>query len=157
MSDNHETFSVFKIFILLLIMTAIEVVYGEIGNRYFYEQKFWLWGGLLLCAFIKGYYIFFYFMHVKYEGMIVKGNVLFTVPLIIYFMIMLTPDTGTNPQFNYGVAQQFDPMTNEVEHIGHGSRNVVNHGVRHLYPYLREQDAKANAGSAEDTVPGSGH
>ena len=86
MSDNHHDFSVKKLWIILLVLTALEVIWGYIGNEYFYEKKLPLWGGLLLCAYWKGYYILMYFMHIKYEGMIVKGNILFTIPLVCYLI-----------------------------------------------------------------------
>ena len=133
MSEHPPQFSVKKLWILLLVLTAAEVIYGEIGNRYFYEQKLLLWGGLLTFAFIKGYYIFQYFMHMKYEGAIVKGNVWFTIPLVVYMMIMIWPDTASNDKLNYEVTNQLDPFTGKVSTIREGSRNMVNKGYQDEY------------------------
>lgn len=133
MSEHPPQFSVKKLWILLLVLTAAEVIYGEIGNRYFYEQKLLLWGGLLTCAYFKGYYIFQYFMHMKYEGAVVKGNVWFTFPLVIYMMIMIWPDTASNDKLSYGIAYQLDPMTGKIATIIEGSRNIVNKEFQHLY------------------------
>ncbi len=128
MSDEHPPqFSVKKLWILLLALTAAEVAYGEIGNRTFYENKLLLWGGLLSFAYVKGYYIFQYFMHMKYEGAIVKGNVWFTLPLVVYFMIMLWPDTAANDKLNYGIGRQLDPNDGVVKvHLDQvdSSRNI---------------------------------
>jgi cytochrome c oxidase subunit IV len=133
MSEHPPQFSVKKLWIILLALTAAEVAYGEIGNRNFYEQKLLLWGGLLTFAYIKGYYIFQYFMHMKYEGAIVKGNVWFTVPLVVYLMIMIWPDTAANDKLNYEIAHQLDPMTGDIATIIEGSRNLVNEEFRYLY------------------------
>ncbi len=133
MSEHPPQFSVKKLWILLLVLTAAEVGYGEIGNRHFYDQKLLLWGGLLTFAYFKGYYIFQYFMHMKYEGAIVKGNVWFTVPLVVYLMIMIWPDTAANDKLNYEIAHQLDPMTGEIATIIEGSRNLVNQEFRYLY------------------------
>jgi cytochrome c oxidase subunit IV len=133
MSEHPPQFSVKKLWIILLALTAAEVAYGEIGNRNFYEQKLLLWGGLLTFAYFKGYYIFQYFMHMKYEGAIVKGNVWFTVPLVVYLMIMIWPDTAANDKLNYEIAHQLDPMTGDIATIIEGSRNLVNQEFRYLY------------------------
>ena len=126
-SDDHgEHFSVMKIFITLCVLTAAEVIYGEIGNKYFYEKKVILWGGLMLFAVWKGVLIFRYFMHMKYEKSIVKGNVWFTVPLVIYFMTILLTEIGYNDYHNYGIGEQQDPETGEIISIGEGSRNKYN-------------------------------
>ena len=113
--EGHEHFSVFKIFITLLVLTALEVAWGVFVP---YENKALLWSGLLGFAVWKGSLIFLYFMHMKYEGIIVKGNVLFTIPLVIYMMTMLMPDTAFNSRMNYKIGDQLDPETGEVVSLG---------------------------------------
>lgn len=113
--EGHEHFSVLKIFITLLVLTALEVAWGVLIP---YENKALLWSGLLGFAVWKGSLIFLYFMHMKYEGIIVKGNVLFTIPLVIYMMTMLMPDTAFNSRMNYKIGDQLDPDTGEVVSLG---------------------------------------
>lgn len=113
--EGHEHFSVFKIFITLLVLTALEVAWGVLIP---YENKALLWSGLLGFAVWKGSLIFLYFMHMKYEGIVVKGNVLFTIPLVIYMMTMLMPDTAFNSRMNYRIGDQLDPETGEVVSLG---------------------------------------
>lgn len=119
--DDHDGhFSVFKIFITLLVLTALEVAWGSVIP---YENKALLWGGLLGFALWKGTLIIMHFMHFKYEGIIVKGNVFFTIPLVCYLMTMLMPDTAFNDRMNYKIGTQLDPVTGEIAEIGTGSRN----------------------------------
>ena len=137
MSEHPPQFSVKKLWIILLALTAAEVVYGEIGNRNFYEQKLLLWGGLLIFAYFKGYYIYQYFMHMKYEGAIVKGNVWFTVPLVIYFMIMLWPDTAANDKLNYEIAGGDRVQVEGRDHKGEIARREGTYDLKR-FPVYRE-------------------
>ena len=122
--ESHQHFSVLKIFITLFVLTGVEVAWGLIIP---YEKKALLWSGLMICAIWKAGLIFNYFMHMKYEGIIVKGNILFTIPLVIYMMTMLLPDTAYNDRMNYRIGDQLDPETGEVMMIGTGSRNKTHH------------------------------
>ena len=92
MSDHHE-FSAHKIFAYLIFYTAVEVLWGMFFPR---DIQWALWGGLLLCAFLKGYLIFTWFMHMKFEGWIVKGLVLPTIPLIAILLFGNMPDSSFN-------------------------------------------------------------
>ena len=123
--EGHEHFSVLKIFITLLVLTALEVAWGVLIP---YENKALLWTGLMGFAVWKGSLIFLYFMHMKYEGIIVKGNVLFTIPLVIYMMTMLMPDTAFNNRMNYNIGDQLDPETGEVMPMDSGEEAHEEHG-----------------------------
>ncbi|MFT7677901.1 MAG: cytochrome c oxidase subunit IV [Planctomycetota bacterium] len=117
-SDDHGGhFSVFKIFITLLVLTALEVAWGTLIP---YENKALLWGGLLGFAAWKGFLIIMHFMHFKYEGLVVKGNVFFTIPLVCYLMTMLLPDTAFNDRMNYSIGDQLDQESGEVMAIDAG-------------------------------------
>lgn len=124
MSD-HESFSVKKIFWTLLILTAAEVAWGKLMP---YDKKFLLWGGLLVFAFWKGLLIFMYFMHMKFEGWIVKGLIAPTPILITIVVFALMPDVSYNEELIHDVADQLDPQDGAVVEIGQGSRNIVLHG-----------------------------
>ena len=122
--SEHESFSVKKIFWTLFILTAVEVAWGKLIP---YEQKLLLWGGLLIFAFWKGLLIFMYFMHMKFEGWIVKSLIAPTPILIAIVVFALMPDVSYNDELIHGVADQLDPQDGAVVEIGQGSRNVVLH------------------------------
>ena len=112
MSDHHE-FSANKIFAYLIFYTAVEVLWGMFFPR---DIQWALWGGLLLCAFLKGYLIFTWFMHMKFEGWIVKGLVVPTVPLVAILIFANMPDTSFNDDLLYPIGHQLEVelrLTNE--------------------------------------------
>ena len=101
---------------------------------------------------MKGYYIFQYFMHMKHEGAIVKGNVWFTLPLVVYFMIALWPDTAANDKLNYGIGE-FDlndgvvkvhldqvDSTRNIYILGHGRMRPAPAMPDSEYAYLYTAD-----------------
>ena len=101
--SEHEQFSVNKIFWTLLILTAVE---GAWGKWIPYDRKWLLWGGLLIFAFWKGLLIYMYFMHMKFEGWIVKGLIAPTPVLIAVLIFALMPDVSFNDELIHGVADQ---------------------------------------------------
>jgi cytochrome c oxidase subunit IV len=122
MSDHHE-FSANKIFAYLIFYTAVEVLWGMFFPR---DIQWALWGGLLLCAFLKGYLIFTWFMHMKFEGWIVKGLVLPTIPLIAILLFGNMPDSSFNDDLLHHIGDQLDPATGEVVDLTAG--NLPGHG-----------------------------
>ena len=122
MSDDHE-FSANKIFAYLIFYTAVEVLWGMFFPR---DIQWALWGGLLLCAFLKGYLIFTWFMHMKFEGWIVKGVVLPTIPLIAILLFANMPDSSFNDDLLHHIGDQLDPATGEVVDLTAG--NLPGHG-----------------------------
>jgi caa(3)-type oxidase subunit IV len=140
MSDNHDHgFSVFRVFITLLILTALEVAWGAFIP---YSMKALLWGGLLTFAVWKGTLIFMYFMHMKFEGWICKVLVAPTIPLVAIIVFTIMPDVSFNSRNNYEVGQQWDPQLGEVKSIGEGSRNIVNKEYQDEYPDYHETHPK---------------
>ena len=108
-SDEHE-FNATRIFGFLFLYTALEVAWGM-----FYEGPRWaLWGGLLLFAYLKGYLIFTWFMHMKFEGWIVKGLMLPTVPLVAIVIFANMPDTSFNDDMLYPIGSQLEVELVEV-------------------------------------------
>ena len=115
MSDGHS-FSANKIFIYLFVYTLIEVLWGTWIENVFGLPRWALWGGLLVCAFLKGYLIFTWFMHMKFEGWIVKGLVVPTVPLVAILIFANMPDTSFNDDLLYPIGHQLEVelrLTNE--------------------------------------------
>ncbi|MFN0244223.1 MAG: cytochrome C oxidase subunit IV family protein [Planctomycetota bacterium] len=107
MSTGHETghFNANKIFITLFILTAVEVAWSLV----FAHQPHWLkWGGLLVFAFWKGILIYSYFMHMKFEGWLVKALIAPTPILIAIVIFALMPDISLNSKLVYPVGSQLD-------------------------------------------------
>jgi caa(3)-type oxidase subunit IV len=105
--DNHG-FSANKIFLILFVLTAVEVAWSLV----FRDQPHWIkWGGLLVCAYFKGMLIYMYFMHMKFEGWIVKALVAPTPFLIAVVVFALMPDVSLNDRLLHPVGSQVDAST----------------------------------------------
>jgi cytochrome c oxidase subunit 4 len=104
--DAHPTFSANKIFITLFILTAVEVLWGAVLFKH--SPHLIKWGGLVIFAFWKGIMIYTYFMHMKFEGWIVKALIAPTPILIAVVVFALMPDVSANKQLVYPVGSQID-------------------------------------------------
>ena len=113
-NQEHSEFDANKVFIALIIATAIEVVWGLKMPG----PNWWVWGGLITIAFYKGMLIFQYFMHFKFEGWIVKGLILPTPILIMIVVGAIMPDVGFNQRLDYELTDMADPVTGEIHRIG---------------------------------------
>jgi len=101
----HPGFSANKIFITLFVLTMVEVGWG-LG---FQHAPHWIkWGGLIVFAFWKGILIYTYFMHMKFEGWIVKSLMIPTPFLIAIVVFALMPDVSHNDRLVYPVGSQVD-------------------------------------------------
>ena len=119
-SEHEHTFDANKIFLVLFILTAVEVAWGTLVP---YSVKWALWGGLLIFAFWKGFLIFMYFMHMKFEGLVCKVLIAPTIPLVLVVFFGLLPDVGVNERLVHEIADQLDPVNGQIVEIGKGSRN----------------------------------
>ncbi|MDA1265725.1 MAG: cytochrome C oxidase subunit IV family protein [Planctomycetota bacterium] len=120
MSDNHE-FDANKIFIILIIATALEVAWGW----WMPGPNWWVWGGLISMALYKGLLILQYFMHFKFEGWIVKGLMVPTPILIMVVVFALMPDVAKNSRMDHGLTEMADPDGEildmvELQHVKQG-------------------------------------
>lgn len=114
MSDHeHAEFDANKIFVLLVLATALEVAWG----LWMPGPNWWVWGGLIAIALYKGLYIFQYFMHFKFEGWIVKGLIAPTPILVMVLIFALMPDVGSNSRMDHGLTEMADPKTGEVHEM----------------------------------------
>ena len=114
MSDHeHPGFDATKIFIALLILTLVEV-----GWSFLPAGKVIIWGGLLTMAFMKGFLIFTYFMHMKFEGWIVKVLIAPTPFLILVVIFALMPDIGANRRMDHNLTDMADPVTGQIIELG---------------------------------------
>lgn len=109
--DGH--FSPERIFVLLFILTALEVLWGYVGY-WFDWGRLMLWGGLLFFAFYKGWLIAVYFMHLKFEGWVVKSLIAPTPLLILVILGYVMPDVGDKTKMNHPIGSMLDPTTGKV-------------------------------------------
>ena len=112
-ADKH--FNANKVFVLLFLLTLLEVVWGYAFGRWWDAGKLVLWGGLLFFAFYKGWLIAVYFMHLKFEGWVVKSLLLPTPFLIMVIFGYVMPDVA-NKEGNliYPVGSAYDPDSGAV-------------------------------------------
>ena len=99
MAKNGLGYNVLKIFIALFVLTAIEVAWAM--PHFIREHRVMLWGGLLLCAALKAGLIFMYFMHMRFERMIVWSMILPLPLLVLVIFGYVTPDLAFNSRRDY--------------------------------------------------------
>lgn len=97
MAKDELGYSIGKIFITLFVLTAIEVAWG----MFFRDPRWLLWSGLLVCALIKSLLIFMYFMHMKFERLLVWSLILPTPLLVLVFFGYITKDASYNDNRDY--------------------------------------------------------
>lgn len=114
MSEAHPSFSSTKIFLTLFVLTAVEVGWSIVFRDF---GPFIKWGGLLVFAFWKGILIYSYFMHMKFEGWIVKGLLAPTPFLIAIVLCAVMPDVSFNDRLDWDVGAQLDKTGREPGHV----------------------------------------
>jgi cytochrome c oxidase subunit 4 len=83
---GHPTYATFvKVWVALLVLTGCLVLLSHAGPR----AAVW---GLLTLTPVKAGLVFYYFMHLKYEGALLKGVVLVTVGTLLIFFVLLYSD-----------------------------------------------------------------
>jgi caa(3)-type oxidase subunit IV len=114
--DSHGAmhFSANKVFIYLFLFTILEVGWGLAGKHFGWNRPM-LWGGLLFFAFLKGWLIAVYFMHLKFEGWVVKSLILPTPFLILVIFGYVMPDVADKEtKMVHPIGSEFDPATGRV-------------------------------------------
>lgn len=97
MAHDGLGYSIWRIFVALFALTAIEVAWG----MFFRDPRWLLWSGLLICALLKGLLIFMYFMHMKFERWLVWSLILPTPLLMVVFFGYITKDVAYNDNRDY--------------------------------------------------------
>jgi len=122
MSANHDSlgYSVFRVFIILFVLTVLEVAWG-LG--FHSAHRIVLWGGLMVFAFAKGALIFMYFMHMKYEKILIWSLIVPTIPLIGIILFALMPDLSYNSRRDYPVGRRLDADGSVVDMITAGEHD----------------------------------
>lgn len=145
MSGEHASFSSNKIFLTLFILTAVEVGWSLVFSDWGPLVK---WGGLLVFAVWKGVLIYSYFMHMKFEGWIIKGLLAPTPFLIAIVLCAVMPDVSYNERLDWDVGAQLDK-----------SGRADGHVVRTLDLYDSAHGGHGDDGHAEDghAEGGGGH
>lgn len=110
--DPSHGFSATKVFIGLFVLTMLEV-----GWAFLPFATWAVWGGLIVFALWKGFLIFTYFMHMRFEGWIVKGFLLPTIPLMAIVVFAVMPDVSFNKKIKYPVGSMVDARTGEVMQV----------------------------------------
>lgn len=113
-SDHGEGhFNPEKVFVLLFILTALEVMWGYAG--YWLDWgRLMLWGGLLFFAFYKAWLIAVYFMHLKFEGWVVKSLLAPTPLLVVVILGYVMADVGDKTRMVHPIGSMLDPETGNV-------------------------------------------
>ena len=112
--DESKHFSAERIFVFLFLFTLLEVGWGLAG-KHFHWNRVSLWGGLLFFAFLKGWLIAIYFMHLKFEGWVVKSLILPTPFLIMVIFGYVMPDVANEEApLLHPVGSEVDPTTGRV-------------------------------------------
>ncbi|MEM7310574.1 MAG: cytochrome C oxidase subunit IV family protein [Planctomycetota bacterium] len=126
MSDDSKHFSPDKVFLWLFVFTAAEVAWGMwlAGSN-----KLILWGGLGFFAFLKGWLIAVYFMHLKFEGWVVKSLILPTPLLVLVIWGYVSPDVSRSHHLDHPIGSMYNNDEGTVLHDM--SVNDIEHGEAH--------------------------
>jgi cytochrome c oxidase subunit IV len=112
-----KQFSPEKIFLWLFIFTAAEVIFGMVFHD---TPKMFLWSGLGFFAFLKGWLIIVYFMHLKFEGWVVKMLILPTPLLVLVIWGYVSPDISNSKIMDHPIGSQYDNESGKViEDLSH--------------------------------------
>ena len=85
-ADEHPGYGTFlKVWFALVLLTGLLVLMSHFG------QALAVWG-LLLVTPIKAGLVFYFFMHLRYEGALLKGVVLVTLGTLLIFFALLFSD-----------------------------------------------------------------
>ncbi len=122
--SSHEGlgYSIKKIFIVLFVLTAVEVAVGMLID----DPKWFKWSLLLILAVWKGGLILMYFMHMKFERFIVWSLIAPTPLLVMVVLFALMPDLSFNDARDFPVGHQLNEKGKVVNMVE--SRPQADHG-----------------------------
>ena len=142
--SNDKHFNANRIFVALLVFTLLEVAWGYFGGaRKFDWNKTMLWGGLLFFASLKGWLIAVYFMHLKFEGWVIKSLILPTPFLVMVIMGYIGND----------VADGTAPLVHPIGSMMVPDTGVVNENLSHWKPATHEDGDLDHGGESPSAEP----
>jgi cytochrome c oxidase subunit 4 len=87
-ADDHPGYGTFiTVWATLVALTGILVLMSRIGQNYA------VWG-LLTITPIKAGLVFYFFMHLRYEGALLKGVLLITLGTLLIFFVLMFSDVA---------------------------------------------------------------
>jgi cytochrome c oxidase subunit 4 len=87
-NQAHPSYGTFiKVWVALLVLTGLLVLSSHFGQR----SAVW---GLLTFTPLKAGLVFYFFMHLKYEGPLLKAVVLVTLGTLLIFFALLFSDVA---------------------------------------------------------------
>ena len=113
MAEDNKHFNAEKVFIWLFVLTIAEVGYGFAGSAFDWN-RLPLWSGLMIFAFFKGWLIAIYFMHLKFEGWVVKAMLVPTPLLILVIYGFTSPDISRSDVLDHPIGAQYDGVTGAI-------------------------------------------
>ena len=87
MSADHEHPPYYKVLAWLTFLTIAEIIWAVAGF-----PRGMLIGGLAVMAAIKAFMVALYYMHLKYEGKVLWGVILFPCLLVLIMICGFLPD-----------------------------------------------------------------
>ena len=86
--DDHPGYGTFiKVWTALVALTGILLLMSQIGQNYA------VWG-LLTITPLKAGLVFYFFMHLRYEGALLKAVLLITLGTLLIFFVLLFADVA---------------------------------------------------------------
>jgi cytochrome c oxidase subunit 4 len=87
-TGEHPGYGTFiKVWIALVLLTATLVLMSQVS------QSYAVWG-LLTITPIKAGLVFYFFMHLRYEGALLKGVLLITLGTLLIFFVLTFADVA---------------------------------------------------------------
>jgi cytochrome c oxidase subunit IV len=87
-AEGQPGYSTFvKVWMALVGLTGLLVLMSRVGQTYA------VWG-LLTITPIKAGLVFYFFMHLRYEGALLKGVVLITLATLLTFFVLMFSDVA---------------------------------------------------------------
>jgi len=87
-AEHHPGYGTFiAVWIVLLILTTALVLLSRLGQG----PAVW---GLLILTPLKAALVFYFFMHLRYEGALLKGVVVVTLATLLIFFALLFSDVA---------------------------------------------------------------
>jgi cytochrome c oxidase subunit IV len=87
-ADDHPGYGTFiAVWAALVALTGVLVLMSRVG------QDYAVWG-LLTITPIKAGLVFYYFMHLRYEGALLKGVLLITLGTLLIFFVLMFSDVA---------------------------------------------------------------